>query len=82
MASKCPYTAYLTRRAGTLFIQDEMKIIFAAICIGNHAFRLRRVSSYECDQTQSTLHVLVCQGLRSRVTGLPTRLNLKALRCI
>ena len=38
--------------------------------------------SYGCDQTQSTLHVLVCQGLRSRVTGLPTRLNFKALRCI
>ena len=24
MASKCPYTAYLTKRAGTSFIQDKM----------------------------------------------------------
>ena len=32
--------------------------------------------SYECEQSQSISHVLVCQGLRSRFSGLLTRLNL------
>ena len=32
--------------------------------------------NYECNQSQSTLHVLVCPGLRSRVSGLLTQLNL------
>ena len=35
--------------------------------------------SYECDQIQSTLHVLVYQGLRSRVSALLTQLTLWAL---
>ena len=33
--------------------------------------------SYECDQ--STSHVLVCKGLRSRISALLTQLNLWAL---
>ena len=32
--------------------------------------------NYECDQSQSTLHALVCPVLRSRVSGLLTQLNL------
>ena len=32
MASKSPYTAYLTKRIGTSFIQDY------SICVGNQAF--------------------------------------------
>ena len=32
--------------------------------------------SYECDQSQSTSHILVCPGFRSRFSGLLTRLTL------
>ena len=32
--------------------------------------------NYECHQSQSTLHALVCPVLRSRVSGLLTQLNL------
>ena len=32
--------------------------------------------SYECDQSQSTSHILVCLGFRTRFSGLLTRLTL------
>ena len=40
MASKCPYTDYLIKREGTLFIHGEIKIIFCS-----NLYRLSRVSS-------------------------------------
>ena len=38
--------------------------------------------NYECHQSQSTLHALVCPVLRSRVSGLLTQLNLWTLKRI
>ena len=42
MASNCNQAAYSIKRAGTLFIQDEIRQNNSSvICIGDHAFRVQ-----------------------------------------